>query len=52
MITKILKAFYHYILISRSGLFDRLYYLETYPDLLKIDVDPLWHYFNFWLERR
>jgi len=53
MIKKGLKAIYHYFLISRSCLFDRKYYLETYPDVRKADIDPLWHFVNLgWREGR
>jgi hypothetical protein len=44
MIQKIIKAIHHYYLISRCGLFDRDYYLETYPDVRNSEVDPLWHF--------
>jgi len=53
MIKKFLKPIYHYYLISKSGLFDRKYYLETYPDVRKADVDPLWHFIRLgWKEGR
>ena len=48
-----LKDLYSYFIISRSGLYDREYYLKTYPDVLKSDVDPLWHYIRYgWKENR
>lgn len=53
MINKLLKPIYHYYLISKSGFFDRKYYLENYPDVRKADMDPLWHFVKFgWLEGR
>ena len=33
-----------YILIQRSGLFDRDWYLERYPDVANDGIDPLRHY--------
>ena len=39
-----LRNIIHYIQISRSGLFDRYYYLKKYPDVRKKDIDPLWHF--------
>ena len=35
---------FDYILIKRSGLFDDHYYLRTYQDCRRSDVDPLLHY--------
>jgi len=53
MIKKYLKAIYHYYLISKSGLFDKKYYLENYPDVRKADIDPIWHFIRWgWRERR
>lgn len=31
-------------LIAKSGLFDEKYYLLTYPDVRKADIDPIKHY--------
>lgn len=31
-------------LIAASGLFERDWYLRTYPDVAKAGVDPVWHY--------
>jgi hypothetical protein len=43
----------HYFLISKSGVFDQYYYLKTYADVRKNDMDPLWHFINFgWKEGR
>jgi len=48
-----LKALYHYLLILRSGLFDRGYYLLANPDVRKADVDALWHFLHVgWKEGR
>ena len=53
MIKKICRNVFYYFLISRSGLFDRKYYLESYPDIRLADVDPLWHYiWDGWKEGR
>lgn len=39
--------------IAASGLFDRGYYLATYPDIARSGVDPLEHYCKSgWRERR
>lgn len=34
-------------IIEKSGLFDKAYYLFTYPDVREQDVDPVSHYINF-----
>jgi hypothetical protein len=34
-------------LVTRSGLFDRDWYLATYADIAAIDVDPLGHYLRW-----
>lgn len=48
-----LRAIYHYLIILRSGLFDRSYYLLTYPDVRRADVDPIWHFVRSgWQEGR
>lgn len=40
-------------LIKRSGLFDPVYYLFTYPDVRIADIDPLKHFMKFgWKEGR
>lgn len=40
-------------LIRRSGLFDPVYYLFTYPDVRIADVDPLKHFMKVgWKEGR
>ena len=42
-----------YFLIKRSGLFDPHYYLHTYKDVRRADVDPLMQFINFgWKECR
>lgn len=42
-----------YILIKKSGLFDAHYYLRTYPDVRRADIDPLMHYIvHGWKEGR
>ena len=42
-----------YSIIKKSGLFDEKYYLKTYEDIRKIDIDPLKHYIkNGWKEGR
>ncbi|MBU2578435.1 glycosyltransferase family 2 protein [Patescibacteria group bacterium] len=53
MIKEALKSIYHYLLISKSGLFDKKYYLEAYPDVRRADVDPLIHFIKYgWSENR
>jgi glycosyltransferase involved in cell wall biosynthesis len=48
-----IKDLYHYILISRSGIFDPNYYLKQYPDVRAADVNPLWHFIRIgWKEER
>ena len=42
-----------YYLIKKSGLFDKQYYLDNNPDVLKADMNPLWHFLRFgWKEGR
>ena len=37
--------------IKKSGLFDEQYYLKTYEDVRKADIDPIKHYIkNGWRE--
>jgi glycosyltransferase involved in cell wall biosynthesis len=31
-------------IIKKSGLFDEIYYLKSYPDVRKSDIDPIKHY--------
>ncbi len=48
-----IKNLYQYWLISKSGIFDRNYYLLTYPDVRAADVNPLWHFIKIgWKEGR
>jgi len=42
-----------YFVIRNSGLFDSKYYLETYADVRRADIDPIWHYVKYgWRENR
>ncbi len=42
-----------YKTIKKSGLFDEKYYLKTYEDVCKADIDPIKHYIkNGWKEGR
>ena len=42
-----------YKIIKKSGLFDEKYYLLTYNDVRKADIDPIKHYLKYgWKERR
>lgn len=34
-------------LLERSPLFDERYYLLTYPDVRRADIDPVWHFLKF-----
>lgn len=48
-----LKNIRDYLLIRRSGLFDKRYYLRKYADIRQADIDPLAHYVKFgWKEGR
>lgn len=48
-----IRTFLQYLLILKSGFFDRHYYLFHYPDVRQADIDPLLHYIKFgWKERR
>ena len=48
-----LKNLRTYIVIRRSGLFDKRYYLQNYPDVRRADVDPLTHFIEHgWKEGR
>ena len=50
---KNIKYLWHYFQIKRSGLFDAKYYLETYPDVRRADIDPLMHFIKIgWKEGR
>lgn len=47
------KNLYHYFLIKKSGLFDKAYYYNTYPDVRRVDMDPIMHYIKYgWKEGR
>jgi len=47
------KYLWHYLQIKPSGLFDAKYYLETYPDVRRADIDPLMHFIKIgWKEGR
>jgi GT2 family glycosyltransferase/glycosyltransferase involved in cell wall biosynthesis len=49
----LIKNFYYYFRIRRSGLFDEHYYLQKYPDIRKAKIDPLMHYIQHgWKEAR
>ena len=42
-----------YFIIWRSGLFDKRYYLQNYPDVRRADVDPLTYFIEHgWKEGR
>jgi GT2 family glycosyltransferase len=44
---------YEFLLIKRNKLFDEKYYLKTYPDVRKIDINPLMHFIKFgWKQMR
>ena len=47
------RNLYHYLVIQRSGLFDRAYYLHHYPDVRHADIDALMHFIRTgWKENR
>ncbi len=53
MVKNLLKDIYHYLIISKSGLFDCEYYLENNPDVQKTNINPLWHFIRQgWKESR
>ena len=40
-----------YKIVKKSGLFDNVFYLKTYEDVRKADIDPLKHYIKYgWRE--
>lgn len=42
-----------YKIIKKSGIFDEKYYLRTYEDVRKVDIDPIKHYIKYgWKEGR
>lgn len=42
-----------YKIIKKSGLFDKSFYLRTYADVRKADIDPIKHYIKYgWREGR
>ena len=49
----LLKDIFYYLIISRSGYFDKKYYLHFNQDVRIADVDPLWHFIRMgWKEGR
>ena len=45
--------FSEYKLVKKSKLFDKKWYLQTYPDVRNAGVDPVWHYLTHgWREDR
>lgn len=50
---KIIIRFKDYWIIRKSGLFDPTYYLITYADIRKAEMDPLMHFVKYgWKEGR
>ena len=48
-----LRIYYEYFLLKRSGLFDARYYLKTYADVRRADINPLMHFIKKgWKEGR
>lgn len=48
-----IKEIYDYLVIVNSNLFDERFYLLSYPDVRKADIDPLWHFVRWgWKEGR
>ena len=48
-----LRIYYEYFLLKRSGLFDAKYYLKTYADVRRADINPLMHFIKKgWKEGR
>ncbi len=53
MVKAWIQNWIQYIIIKQSGYFDLFYYLVTYPECRRSDVDPLLHFIQFgWRERR
>ena len=53
MIQKWIQKWIQYIQINQSGYLDPYYYLLTYPDCRRADLDPILHYIQFgWKEGR
>ena len=40
----IYRACYEYPLLKETPLFDKKFYLNTYPDVARSKIDPIWHY--------
>lgn len=50
---KKLRYIKQYFALRKSGLFDARFYMLTYPDVRRADVNPLWHYLvTGWREYR
>ena len=50
---RLIKDLMDYFYIKKSGKFDSKYYIFTYEDVRKNDVDPLWHFVRHgWKEGR
>jgi len=48
-----LRFIKQYFALRKSGLFDARYYMLTYPDVRRADVNPFWHYLvSGWREYR
>ena len=48
-----LRLLKQYFALRKSGLFNTRYYMLTYPDVRRADVNPLWHYLvSGWREYR
>ncbi|AEE14041.1 glycosyl transferase family 2 [Thermodesulfobium narugense DSM 14796] len=51
-IFKLLKLYKRRHTIKKSGLFDEIYYLKSYPDVRAADIDPIEHYILFGAKER
>jgi len=50
---RLIKDLMDYFYIKKSGKFDSKYYIFTYEDVRKNDIDPLWHFVRYgWKEGR
>ncbi|MCB2202847.1 glycosyltransferase [bacterium] len=51
MLKEYFRYIFQYFRIKLSGLFDKGYYDQTYPDVRKLHINSLWHFLRFgWKE--
>lgn len=48
-----IRSIFEYIQLIKSGMFDKKFYLLNYKDVLRADIEPLWHFVRYgWKENR